>query len=64
MKKLTKALNLTKWAGISDDEALRWFLRAYREPPHSTTGLAPADPMFGYSRTSSIPRIEPTAAEV
>ena len=42
MKKLTKALKLAKWTGISDDEALRRFFQS-----------GPRDAAFDYRRGTS-----------
>ena len=59
MKKLGKVLKTAKTDGINKEKALQDFLRAYRETPHSSTKVAPAMLMMGFSRSSGIPRIEP-----
>lgn len=58
MKKLGKVLRVAKVAGKSKDEALKEFLRVYRDTPHSTTGVSPNMLMFGYARTSGIPHYD------
>ena len=59
MKKLARVVQFAKEAGISRQAALNDFLRAYRATPHSATGVAPADLMFGHSRACGLPRLEP-----
>ena len=58
MKKLGKVLRTAEISGINKDTALRTFLRVYRETPHSTTKVAPALLLMGYSRSSGLPRWE------
>jgi hypothetical protein len=59
--------NVMKSAEISKspvDVALGQFLRAYRETPHSTTGVPPEILMLGSSRTTGIPQFLPTGDEM
>jgi hypothetical protein len=58
MKNLGRVLRAAKINGKNTDEELNAFLKAYRETPHSTTKVAPAALLFGFSRTSGIPQIE------
>jgi hypothetical protein len=58
MKKLGKVLRAAEIAGISRSQALVDFLRIYRETPHSTTKVAPNMLLFGFSRSSGIPKLE------
>ena len=44
-----------KMSGMSKDQALRQFLRAYRETPHCSTGVAPNQLFLGFCRTSGLP---------
>ena len=55
MASLGKVLRNAKAADIDKEVALREFLRAYHETPHSTTKFAPAMLMFGFSNSSGIP---------
>jgi hypothetical protein len=59
MKKLGKVLRTSNISGQHKEQALYEFLRAYRETPHSTTGVAPNHLMFGCSRSSDIPSMLP-----
>ena len=61
MKKLGKVLRTAVIEGVDKNVALRQFLRAYRETPHTTTKVAPAQLMMGYSRTSGIPQLSAPA---
>jgi hypothetical protein len=58
MKKLNKVARAASVAGENRLAALVEFLRVYRETPHTTTKVAPAVLLLGYSRTSGIPQIE------
>ena len=59
MKKLGKVLRTSKLSGLHKEQGLNDFLKAYRETPHSTTGVAPNHLMFGFSRSSGIPSMLP-----
>ena len=60
MKKLAKVIQWAKMSNTPRTEALQSFLRVYRDTPHSTTKVAPSALMFGHSRTSGIPQVNPT----
>lgn len=63
MKKLGKVLKTAEVSGENKSCALKTFLRAYRETPHPSTGVAPAILLMGFSRTSGIPQIEISPTE-
>jgi hypothetical protein len=58
MKNLGKVLRTAATAGRNKDMELRLFLKAYRETPHSSTGVPPTKLMFLRSRTSGLPEVE------
>jgi hypothetical protein len=58
MKKLNKVLKTAAVEKVDKKVALQRFLKAYRETPHTTTKVAPALLMLGYSRSSGIPQFE------
>ena len=58
MKKLGKVIRTAEVSGPSKKEALKAFLRVYRDTPHSTTKVAPAMLLMGLSRHSGLPRQE------
>ena len=58
MASLGKVLRNAKAASIDKHVALREFMRAYHETPHSSTKVAPAMLMFGFSNSSGIPSLE------
>ena len=58
MKKLGKVCKTCEVSGENREEALRAYLRVYRETPHSATKVAPAMLMMGFSRLSGIPIME------
>ena len=60
MQNLGKVLKSADISKSPADVALGQFLRAYRETPHSTTGVPPAILMMGWSRTTGIPQIMQT----
>ena len=64
MKNLGQTIRKAKMENRSRLEALQNFLRAYRETPHSTTGIAPNMLLFGFCRSSGLPCIQPTREEV
>jgi hypothetical protein len=55
MANLGKVIRAAKLTDTNVDVALQAFLRAYRDTPHSSTGVAPNALMFGRSRTSGLP---------
>ena len=63
MKKLGKVLKTSKVSGQNRQEALREFLRRYRETPHSSTGVSPNHLLLGFSRSSGIPSMLPETPE-
>ena len=63
MKKLGKVLKTAKVSGQDKRQALQDFLRAYRETPHSSTGMAPNVLMFGFSRSTGIPAMKHVATK-
>jgi len=63
MKKLGKVVRTAKLSGQNKYIALDEFLRAYRETPHSSTGVAPNHLLFGFSRATGIPSMLPETAE-
>jgi transposase InsO family protein len=58
MKNLGKVLRTAAITGKDKEVELRQFLKAYRETPHLTTGVAPAKLMFVRYRTSGLPELE------
>ena len=60
MKKLRRVEAIAVQSGLSRQHVLRDLLRAYRDTPHTSTKVPPADLMFGFGRTSGIPRLEPS----
>ena len=63
MKKLGKVIRTAKLSGQNKYIALDQFLRAYRETPHSSTGVAPNHLLFGFSRSTGIPSMLPETVE-
>ena len=63
MKKLGRVVKVAKATGVNKQQVLRDFLRVYRDTPHTSTKVAPSDLMFGFGRTSGLPRIEPDESQ-
>lgn len=63
MKKLGKVLKTAEIGGEDKQKALREFLQAYRGTPHSSTGVAPAILLMGFSRTTGIPMVDVSPAD-
>ena len=57
MKKLGKVVRIAKMSNLDKYVLIKDFLRRYRETPHSTTKVAPALLLLGYSRSSGIPQL-------
>jgi glycogen debranching enzyme len=57
MKKLGKVVRIAKMTNLDKYVLIKDFLRRYRETPHSTTKVAPALLLLGYSRSSGIPQL-------
>jgi len=55
MKNLTKIMQTAKTERKPWKKALVEFLRAYRSTPHSSTGVAPSQLLFGFNRTNRLP---------
>ncbi len=64
MKKLGKVLRVAQASGDDKSQALLSFLKVYRETPHSTTKVAPAMLLFGYSKSSGSPQSRPSPDEL
>ena len=60
MKKLRRVEAIAVQSGLSRNHVLRDLLCVYRDTPHTSTKVPPADLMFGFGRTSGIPRLEPS----
>ena len=61
---LSKVARTAKINGTNREVELRSFLRAYRDTPHSTIGVAPALLLLGYSRTSGLPSSGPSREQL
>lgn len=55
MKNLARVIKTAEIERKHWKEALVTFLRAYRSTPHSSTGVAPSQLLFGANRTSRLP---------
>ena len=64
MRNLSKVARTAKINGTNREVELRSFLRAYRDTPHSTIGVAPALLLLGYSRTSGLPSSVPSREQL
>ena len=64
MKNLGQTIRKAKLENKNRQDALQDFLRAYRETPHSTTGVAPNMLLFGFCRSSGLPSMQPTREQV
>jgi len=57
MKNLPRVVRNAQVLRVPLQQELNKFLRAYRDTPHSSTGVAPSALMFGRSKTSRLPRL-------
>ena len=64
MKKLRRVEAIAEQSGLSRKHVLRDLLRVYRDTPHTSTKVSPADLMFGFGRSSGLPRIEPSPTDI
>ena len=64
MKKLRRVEAIAEQSGFSRQHVLRDLLRVYRDTPHTSTKVSPADLMFGFGRSSGLPRVEPSPREL
>ena len=64
MKKLRRVEAIAEQSGLSRQHVLRDLLRVYRDTPHTSTKVSPADLMFGFGRSSGLPRVEPSPREL
>ena len=56
-----------KISGINKGDinnALREFLRVYRDTPHSSTQVSPNMMLLGYGRSCSLPKFEPRSPDM
>ena len=58
MKNLAKVVRNAAVQRCPIQQELNRFLRAYRDTPHSTTGVAPAALMFGRTTSSRLPKLD------
>ena len=57
MKKLGKVLRSSKIAKEDKNEAVKKFLRMYRDTPHSSTQVSPNMLLLGYGRSCGLPKV-------